>query len=159
MLIHSVMCDIWASHSWIFEWCRLSQTISWWSIFRYVERSRAVCQCTENDVGAVSSVINRMCCRCWKGKSSKSTGKSWSKNRRYTTPVSVLGGTAGPKSWSPNTVLVYWSVMHCYPITQTQISPISCKVLVLGFTSMLTGTSLLVSVITVRSNHDTPVQA
>jgi hypothetical protein len=50
--------------------------------------------------GGAPSCMNHVCCRRWRGACSKSTDKSLTKKRRYTAPVSFLGKTAGPKSWS-----------------------------------------------------------
>jgi hypothetical protein len=49
--------------------------------------------------GAPSCMIH-MCC-WWRGTCSKSTGKSFTKERWYTAPVSLLDKTTGYKSWSP----------------------------------------------------------
>jgi hypothetical protein len=50
--------------------------------------------------GGAPSCMNHMCCHWWRDTYSKSTGKSFTKKRWYSAPVSLLGKITGPKCWS-----------------------------------------------------------
>jgi hypothetical protein len=50
--------------------------------------------------GGAASCMNHMCRHWWRGTCYKITGKSFTKIRRYNDPVSLLGTTTSPKSWS-----------------------------------------------------------
>jgi hypothetical protein len=69
------------------------------STVRRISGSDAVWQCGEN---CVPPCMNHICHRWWRGTCCKSTGKSFTKKRWFTAPLSLLGKAVGPKNGSPN---------------------------------------------------------